>query len=406
VIASYLRVIRSPRYAPIWLGQLISNLGDTLNYIALVVLVYQLTGSGLALSTLVLVQVVPVLVGGPIAGPVIDRFPRQSVLITADLVRSLFALGLVVAATSWQVYGLAFGLALATVFFSPALAASLPALVPDADLVAANAVGWSTAQLVQIIGAALSGGLIALFGVRIAFGINAVSFLVSAASIAVVAFPVIERPAPRSYRHALREGIAYARQDQFVSRLFAVQFLASLAVGATSALLVVLAERHYQLPPAGFATFLLAIALGALLGPLLLGSMLQQAHDGRFLFLPYIVRGVGDVLLGLVTVPVLGQLLLFVYGLSTSTGMVSYQTAMQTQVPDAVRGRIFSLMDIGWNVARLASVVFGGILADRFGIVAVYYAGGVLLIAAGVLGFLTVRLPNQATLPSAREVML
>jgi predicted MFS family arabinose efflux permease len=68
---------------------------------------------------------------------------------------------------------------------------------------------------------------------------------------------------------------------------------------------------------------------------------------------------------------------------------------MQTQVPDAVRGRVFSLMDIGWNSARLVSVVLGGILADRFGITVVYYAGGMLLIAAGVLGLLTVRFDDR-----------
>jgi MFS family permease len=334
-----------------------------------------LTGSGLALSTLVLFQIVPVLLGGPIAGPVIDRFPRKAVLITADLVRSVLTLGM----------------ALATVFFSPALSVSLPSLASEGDLLAANSVAWSTTQLVQIIGSALSGGIIAFFGVQTVFGFNAASFLVSAASISLVAFPPLERAATRSYLQSVREGIASARRDRFVSRMFMVQILASLAVGATSALLVVLAERHYHLPPAGFATVLVAIATGALLGPLVFGRLLRRSRDGRFLFLPYIVRGIGDVLLGLVTVPVLGQLLLFVYGLSTSTGMVTYQTAMQTQVPDAIRGRVFSLMDISWNLARLVSVVLAGLLADRFGITVVYYAGGVLLITAGVLGLRTVQ---------------
>jgi MFS family permease len=65
---------------------------------------------------------------------------------------------------------------------------------------------------------------------------------------------------------------------------------------------------------------------------------------------------------------------------------------MQTQVPDAVRGRVFTLMDMGWNLARIVSVVLGGVLVDRLGIAAVYYAGGTLLIVAGAVGLLTVGL--------------
>src|SRR6266511_5952468 len=94
---SYLRVVQSPAYFPLWMGQLVSNLGDTLNCVALVVLVFGLTGSGLAVSTVVVFEIVPVLVFAPFAGVVIDRFPRKSILIAADLARALLMLGLIAA---------------------------------------------------------------------------------------------------------------------------------------------------------------------------------------------------------------------------------------------------------------------------------------------------------------------
>ncbi len=395
MVGGYLRVIRNPRYFPVWLGQLISNLGDTVNYVALVVWIFKITGSGLALSTLVLFQIVPAILIAPLAGVVIDRFPRKHVLIAADLVRAGLVVGLVFANAAWQIYVLAFGLALAGTFFTPALAASIPALVAGDDLLAANSVAWSTAQLVQILGSAVAGGLIALLDTRWAFGFNAASFLVSAGSIALVAFPATIRTvgsSPRAYFQSLREGMTYARVNPFVSRLMVIQVLASLSVGATSALLVVLAERRYHLPGAGFATFLFAIGLGAFLGPLILGAVTRNYRDRRLLFFPYIVRGAGDILLGLLTIPVLGQIVLLIYGLNTSSGMVTYQSVMQAEVPDAMRGRVFTLMDAGWNSSRLVSIALGGLLADRFGIMVVYYDGGALLIGAGLLGLLTVRL--------------
>ena len=205
----------------------------------------------------------------------------------------------------------------------------------------------------------------------------------------------------RSYLQSIRDGLAHTRADAFVSRMFLVQVLASLAVGGTSALLVVLAERRYHLPPAGFATFLFAIGLGALLGPLILGTITRNYRDRRLLFLPYLVRGGGDILLGLFSLPLVGQLLLFIYGLNTSTGMVTYQSVMQAEVPDPVRGRVFTLMDMGWNVARIISVGLAGLLADRFGIAVVYYIGGALLLVAGIVGLRSVDLPRGEMDPPA-----
>lgn len=392
IIRSYGRVIGSPRYFPVWLGQLVSGLGDTINYVALIVDVYKLTGSGVALSTLVVLQVVPVILGGIIAGPVIDRYSRKCVLIAADLARAGLIVGLIAAETLWQVYVLAFGTAMASTFFSPALTASIPSLVDGDDLVAANAVSWSAAQLVQVIGSAVAGGIIGLLGVSAAFGFNAVTFLVSAVSISIVTFPPESSGGTRSpHFRALRDGLAYVRTDPFVSRVFLVQLLASLAVGGTSALLVVLAERRYHLPPAGFASFLIAIAFGALVGPLMFGSIIRKASSLRLVFLPYVIRGATEILLGLHSLPILGQLLLFVYGLNTSTGMVTYQSAMQARVPDRLRGRVFTLMDVSWNGARIMSVVGAGVIADRFGIAVVYYVGGLLLVVAGFIGLSSTR---------------
>src|SRR5712691_2395722 len=79
--AQYARIIASRTYFPLWLGQLVSNFGDTLNYIALVVLVYRLSGSGLAVSLTVILEIVPVLLLAPIAGVFIDRLPRRAILV-------------------------------------------------------------------------------------------------------------------------------------------------------------------------------------------------------------------------------------------------------------------------------------------------------------------------------------
>src|SRR6266700_6501110 len=94
----------------------------------------------------------------------------------------------------------------------------------------------------------------------------------------------------------------------------------------------------------------------------------------------------GDVLLAVFTPLPIALVLLFIYGLNTSTGMVVFNSTVQGAVPDAVRGRVFTLLDVTWSAMRLVSLALGGVLVDAVGIQALFWAGGSLLAVAGVLG--------------------
>jgi MFS family permease len=390
---AYLDVVRSPRYFSLWLGQLVSNFGDTLHYIALVVLVFQLTGQGVAVAALVAAEILPVLVLGPVAGVIIDRFSRKAVLIGADLVRAVLVFSLIWPQGAWHAYLVAAGLAAGNTFFNPTVQAVIPTITTDEQRLAANSVAWSTGRLVQILASAVAGGLIAFLGTRVAFGLNAVTFLVSALLIARLHIPAhagqlaeqMKRGLRRFFTDA-RSGLAFARGDSFVSRLLLVQALASFATGATGAMLVVLAEEHLQLPPAGFAWLIGAIGAGALVGPLIPNVLATDYRDARWLFVPYVIRGIGDVLLAIVASLPAALGILFVYGLNTSTGMVVFSSTVQGVVPDRVRGRVFTLLDVTWNTMRLLSLAVGGLVVNVFGIRLLFWAGGTLLALAGILG--------------------
>lgn len=397
-LAAYGAVVGSPRYFPLWLGQLVSNFGDTLHYIALVVLVFQLSRQGIAVAGLVAIEILPVLLLGPVAGVVIDRFSRKRILIGADLVRAALVLSLLWPQGVWHAYLVAAGLSAARVFFDPTVNAVIPALTTAEQRLAANSVSWSTGRLVQILAAAIAGGVIAAVGTAPAFAVNAASFAVSAALIALLGIPAhageIGAAAKRglaSYVADARGGLRYARRDPFLSRLVVVQSLASFAVGATGAMLVVLSERHLRQPPEGFAYLIGAIGAGALVGPLIPNAFVRGRPGARWLFVPYVVRGIGDVLIAVFTPLEVALLILFVYGLNTSTGMVVFSTAIQGAIPSALRGRAFTLLDMSWNAMRLVSLGVGAIAADRLGIQPVFWAGGALLCAAGVLGLALLR---------------
>lgn len=393
VSRSYREVIRSPSYFPLWLSQLVSSFGDTLHYIALVVLVFQLTGQGAAVALLVAAEIVPVLLLGPVAGVVIDRFNRKSVLIGADLMRAALVVSLVWPQGAWHAYLVAAGVAAGNTFFNPTVQAVIPSLTTEEQRLAANSVAWSTGRLVQIVASAIAGGLIVIIGTDAAFALNAATFVISALLLIRLVIPAHAGQLGQETKRGLeryladaRSGLHYARHDRFVSRLLIVQSLASFAVGATGALLVVLSEQHLELRPAGFAWLIGAIGVGALIGPFIPNALATDYRDARWLFVPYIIRGAGDILIAVFTPLPIALIILFVYGLNTSTGMVVFSSTIQGAVPDHVRGRVFTLLDVSWNAMRLLSLAAGALLADALGIRPVFWTGGALLALAGVLG--------------------
>jgi MFS family permease len=105
-----------------------------------------------------------------------------------------------------------------------------------------------------------------------------------------------------------------------------------------------------------------------------------------FVFAPFALRGVVDLVLAATTRVPVATGALVAYGVGTSTGAVTFNSMLQTEAPEHVRGRVFASMDVLWQGGRLISLGVGGFLADRYGIAVVYYLGGVLLLAAAATG--------------------
>lgn len=364
-----------------------SRAGDAFNSVALVVLVYRLTGSGLGVAATVAFEVAPVLLLGPVAGLVADRLPRRTVMVVADLFRAALAVLLAVYSDNVIVaYGVALGLSVGAVAFNPAAASVTPEVVEGDELVDANTALWTVAVAAQVVLAPVAGVLVAAIGPGVAFGVNAASYLASAALL--LRLTAGRTPADIAVRGwaGVVAGVDAVRSHPLLGRLAVVQILASLSAGATGGLLVVLADEWLGVGASGFGFLLAAIGLGAALGPLLLRRRIR-ASDRRWLFGPYVLRGGVDLTLAGVSNPAVAFAALGAYGVGTSTGMIAYQATLQTEVPTELRGRAFALYDVLWNGARLASLGLGGLLADAVGIRAVYLLGGLLLLAAGAVGW-------------------
>jgi len=386
---SFTGLLRQRPYRALWTARTISQWGDAFNTVALVLLVYSLTGSGLGVSGVVVAEIIPVLLLAPLAGSLVDRLPRVTVMITADLARAGLAFTLpFVDGSVLNVYLIAVGLSVGAVFFNPAAQSVLPALVKERELVAANSGLWTAAVISQVVLAPLAGVVVATFGYDWAFWINAASYLVSAAALLALKVPAPPARTNRSswYRDA-REGFSELTAHPLLRALATVQFLAALSAGATGALLVVLAQDHLDLGESQYGLLLGAIGVGAAIGPLILSRLTDNPRRPGYVLGPFLLRGVVDAVLATITGLIPAMATLVIYGLSTSTGAVTFNSLLQAEVPEKLRGRIFATFDMLWQSGRLISLLLGGIAADHFGIRAVFYIGGALLLAAAWIGW-------------------
>ncbi len=382
------RLHNNHEFRRLFLAHSISRAGDTFNTVALVVLVFQLTGSGLGVAGTVAFEVLPILLLGPVLGVVVDRYPRRSLMVAADLARGVVALLLALVGDSVVLaYGVAFGLSALTQVFNPAASSIVPDVVAPDELVDANAALWTVAVVLQIVLAPAAGLLIAAFGSSLAFAVNAASYFISAALLVGILAGRSRAALPVQGWRAVVAGVDAVRSHSLLARLAVVQVLAALSAGATSGLLVVLATNQLGIGPSGFGVLLGAIGVGAALGPLLFRRFIQPG-DRRWLFGPYAVRGAVDLTLAAGSSPVVAVPALTLYGVGTSTGTIAYQSTLQREVPSELRGRAFTFYDVLWNSARLVSLGAGGLLTDAIGIRAVYLVGGILLLAAFAVGLI------------------
>ena len=384
-------------YRRLWAARTVSQCGDVAQFTALALLAFHLTGSGLGVSGVVIAEIAPVLLLAPLAGPLVDRLPRVTVMVGADLARMVLAAVLAV----WHrdialVYAVAFGLSAGSVFFNPAAGSLLPALVTDDELVAANSGIWSAAVLSQILVAPLAGLLTATAGYGLAFAANAASFAISAIMLRGLRTSEAPRPVTTISIWAQdREALHLVARDRLLRALAVAQTLAALSAGATSALLVVLAAHSLHTSGGGYGLLLAAIAVGAFTGPLLLARLPARTHGPMIVFAAFGLRSLVDLVLATVTALPAALGALVCYGIGTSTGNIAFATVIQSHVPDRLRGRVFSAFDLIWQSMRLTSLLIGGLLADAAGIRAVYYLGGALLAAAALAGLTLLGVPGN-----------
>lgn len=391
---------------------MISMIGDWFSFVAVTELVQQATGRAGTAAYFYAALVLPIFLCAPLAGPVIDRLDRRHILIAADLLRVPLALVLCLAAW-WGSLPLAMlgmvGLGIGAAFCDPAAHAATPNLVEAHELPAAQALIGLLWGSMLMVGAGLGGLVAGLFGVYVAFILNAASFALSGFLVSRIRRPMQEPRSPHSGaypalgagrgRRELRELLAYLRREPVVRGLL----LAKVGVSSANGLVGLLPALARATSASAVATGLLFAmrGAGALLGPVLArramlgapvdGAGLMRAGPNRALRAIVLVCGLSTLsyaafyaLLPITPWFPLVMLLVACAHLGGGAQWTVSTYGLQAVTPDRLRGRVLSL---DYGLATLAigvSAVVAGLLADGFGVRAATWGLAALAACYGV----------------------
>ena len=370
---------RNRNYRYTWAGQIVSEVGDHFNNVAVLSLAVQETHSGAVIATLMLSRAVPAIVAGPLAGVVLDRFDRQRVMIASDLVRGVIALGFILAIgykQTWLLYLLSALLMIASPFFTSGRSAILPSIATDDELHTANSLTQTTSWLTLALGAYFGGTAVARFGYQLAFVFNSLSFFFSAFCIANLRsasghFRAAGRDASEDLNeahiarpwHEYREGLGYMAKTPLILGIALIAVGWASGGGAAQVLFTLFSELVFKRGAEGLGELWGIAGVGLLIGGFIgnrLGKTIHFETYKKTIFFCYLLHGGAYIVFSQMRSWGWALAFMCLSRASVAVSSVLNWSNLLKHVDDRFRGRVFSTIEtMTWSTMMLSMLAAG-----------------------------------------------
>jgi MFS family permease len=388
---SILRDNRNYRYT--WMGQVVSEVGDHFNSIAVLSLALNLTGSGVAVGGVMMARTLPAILAGPVAGVALDRFDRRKIMIASDLARAVIAIAFVLVLThrqQWLLYVLSGALMFASPFFTSGRSAILPRITSAEELHTANAMTQTTAWLTLSIGTMLGGVSAMQFGYAWAFVVNALSFVFSAAMIWRLRTAeghfrperkAVSHHSPGEYWRDFVESLGYMRRTPLILAIALAWVGWASGGGAAQILFTLYGELVYKRGPAGIGIIWSAAGIGLVIGGVMahrLGPRLSFRAYTHTVTVQFAIHGIAYVLFAVMPNIWLAAAFIGISRIAMGSTNVLNRTMLLTHVPDQFRGRVFSTAEMMMNSTMMISLAAASAATAVFPIRGIGVVAGLL----------------------------
>ena len=393
-MSDFSRLLKNNRnYRYTWSGQLVSEIGDHFNNVAVFSLALANTRSGMVVTGVMLARAIPAVMAGPLAGVVLDRLDRKQIMIVSDLIRAVVALGFILAISrndTWLLYLLSALLMFASPFFTAGRSAILPAIASKAELHTANSLTQTTQWTTLTLGAFLGGVSVTQFGYEWAFAFNALSFLFSAGCISKLRVPGGSFRAQRTELtgtevvrpwHEYIEGLRYMRATPLIFGIALLVLGWASGGGAAQILFSLFGELVFHRGPAGIGYLWASAGVGLLIGGTFahwLGKRISFEGYKRAISICYAIHGGSYVVFSQMPTFALAVFFLALSRAAIAVSSVLNTSQLLHHVADEFRGRVFATIEtMSWSMMML-SMMGAGLASSTWSPRAIGAVSGVL----------------------------
>jgi MFS family permease len=376
----------------LFVGQAMSNWGDGLTTITLLILTQRLTGSVSAVAGTAIAVALPQLLLGMLAGVYVDRWDRRKVMIVSDITRGLLVVGFVFVGSAdrlWLLYGIAFLQAAVGTFFNPAKGALIPRVVGSGNLLAANSMMETSRVVFSLLGTAAAGVWAGVGDVLWPiFVADAITFIASAAFEWRITTPSRAERSSEEPSRVLAEmvsGIRAATSNRILVGILVGAGVLMFGIGAVNVLLVPFVVGELGVSESWFGALEASQVVSMVASGAVITAVAARVDPTRVVSAALVAIGVVIAAISLVTTPWQLMIVLFAVGWTVTPLQASVSTLVQSEVPDEMRGRIGSALGTIIGSANVASMALAGLVAAVVGTRGVFVLSGGIAVLAGML---------------------
>ena len=388
-------IFRNRSFTFLWLGQLISTIGNALTSLAASIVVFRLTGSALSVGLMLIATSAPTLVFGLIAGVFVDRFDRKRIMIIADLARAV----VVILIPFLMPYGIAWLYIIVMLtsvigqFFDPAHASVIPEIASDEELAAANSFIAISAFGSTAVGFAAAGLIASKFPIEWAFYINGLTFFFSGLCILAVRIAPLQVEGETTIRligKNLRAGMSFLANNALLRSLLMVSLPVLLGFGLWNSLLLPFAERALHASEFEFGLQEALTSVGFVVASLIMAKVGDRLREGQWIAISYLGMALAAIFYSRTASIPLAIVLVTIVGFMNAPAMISGRLLIQRNTERGIRGRVMSVFSVAKNIAFLLGMAAAG-FADLVDIRAMMLISALIILCSGVL---TLSLPG------------
>ncbi len=399
-------VLKNRDFLALWLSQLISKIGDNFAIVAALVLINDLAErTGLAVVVIAAAMTIPQLFA-LVSGVFLDRFSRKAVMVASDLLRAaVILLALLVHEPNqlWILYLSAFFVMGLSAVYVPARNASIPNMVPDGQLLTANALIQATELVSLIAGASLATLVISLTSVYTAFVVDSLTFALSAVFLMAAHIPQGQPSVAsagaggefRTFWEGFTDGVRYIASNKPLLQLMGITTVATLGLSATVLLAAAYFEQLLGISAEYIGLLQATEGIGMALGAVLISAYASWARSRQIVSVAMIILGCSILIFAMAPAYWLVLVGALIVGLCVVSARTTLAAMTQALVPDSQRGRVEGAMVTVIGIGTMGALIMAGILGDLVGPTSVFVFTGIVVLLAGVASVFSLREAEQ-----------